>query len=142
MSDDNLSGLQQAREERSLQKRRSVEKAIDQLKQSNETVTFKAVSKLAGVSRQYLYNNFKNQISSMREGDRASTVNIEGVTVPARTPEESRHVEALLRNKIDRLKKELGTVRHENARLKLALEKERGKAEHFRRNWIDARSKT
>ena len=141
MSDENLSGLRQAREERSLQKRRSVEQAINQLKQNNETVTFKAVAKLPGVSRQYLYNNFKDQISSMREGDRASTVKIEGVTVPARTPEESRHVEALLRNKIDRLKKELGTVRHENARLKQALEKERGKSEHFRRNWIDARSK-
>ena len=141
MSDENLSGLRQAREERSLQKRRSVEQAINQLKQNNETVRSKAVAKLAGVSRQYLYNNFKDQISSMREGDRASTVKIEGVTVPARTPEESRHVEALLRNKIDRLKKELGTVRHENARLKQALEKERGKSEHFRRNWIDARSK-
>ena len=106
MSEDNLDGLRQARDERSLQKRRAVEQAVDQLKQSNETITFKAVAKLAGVSRQYLYNNFKDQISSMREGDRASSVKIDNVTVPARTPEESRHVEALLRNKIDRLKKE------------------------------------
>lgn len=141
MSEDNLGGLRQAREERSLKKRRSVEHAIDQLKQNNETVTFKAVAKLAGVSRQYLYNNFKDQISSIREGDRASAVKIDNVTVPARTPEESRHVEALLRNKIERLKKDLSSVRHENARLKQALEKERGKSEHFRRNWIDARSK-
>mgnify|MGYP003639358818 FL=1 len=141
MSKDNLGGLRQAREERSLKKRRSVEHAIDQLKKSNETVTFKAVAKLAGVSRQYLYNNFKDQISSIREGDRASSVKIDNVTVPARTPEESRHVEALLRNKIDRLKSELGSVRHENARLKQALEKERGKSEHFRKNWISSRNK-
>lgn len=141
MSADNLEGLRQAREERSLKKRRSVEHAIDQLKKSNETVTFKAVAKIAGVSRQYLYNNFKDQISAIREGDRASTLVIDNVTVPARTPEESRHVEALLRNKIARLKKELGSVRHENARLKQALEKERGNSEHFRQNWIRARSK-
>ena len=141
MSEDNLDGLRQARDERSLQKRRAVEQAVDQLKQSNETITFKAVAKLAGVSRQYLYNNFKDQISSMREGDRASSVKIDNVTVPARTPEESRHVEALMRNKIDRLKKELGSVRHENSRLKQALEKERGKSEHFRKNWINSRGK-
>ncbi|MDF1638116.1 DUF6262 family protein [Alcanivorax jadensis] len=141
MSEDNLGGLRQAREERSLKKRRSVEHAIDQLKQNSETVTFKAVAKLAGVSRQYLYNNFKDQISAIREGDRSASVQIDNVTVPARTSEEARHVEALLRNKIERLKKELGTVRHENARLKQALEKERGKSEHFRQNWIKSRGK-
>lgn len=141
MSEDNLGGLRQAREERSLQKRRAVEDAINRLKHSNETITFKAVAKLAGVSRQYLYNNFKDQISNMREGDRSASVKIDNITVPARTPEESRHVEALLRNKIMRLKEELGLVRHENARLKQALEKERGKSEHFRKNWIQSRSK-
>lgn len=139
MSEDNLGGLRQAREERSLKKRRSVEHAIDQLKKSNETVTFKAVAKLAGVSRQYLYNNFKDQISAIRAGDRSSTAQIDNITVPARTSEEARHIEALLRNKIERLKKELGTVRHENARLKQTLEKERGKSEHFRQNWIKSR---
>ena len=98
-----------------------------------------AVAKLAGVSRQYLYNNFKDSLSNIREGDRASTIEIDGVIVPARTPEEARHIEALLRNKTEKLKKELAAVRHENARLKIALEKERGKAEHFRQNWINSR---
>lgn len=138
MTDDKMEGLRQAREQRSLEKRRAVESAIEDLKKRNETVTFKAVATLAGVSRQYLYNNFKEPISSYRDGDRASKTKIEGVTVPARTPEEARHVEALLRNKVARLKKDLGIVRHENARLKQALEKERGKAEHFRQNWINS----
>lgn len=141
MSNDNLEGVRHAREQRSLKKRRAVEDAIGQLKQRNETITFKAVATLAGVSRQYLYNNFKSSISDIREGDRTASVEIDGVTVPARTPDEARHVEALLRHKIDRLKKELGEVRHENARLKMALEKERGKAEHFRQNWINASAK-
>jgi AcrR family transcriptional regulator len=141
MSEDNLGGLRQAREERSLKKRRAVENAIQQLKESNETVTFKAIAKLAGVSRQYLYNNFKDQITSIRADDRATTTTIDNVAVPARTSEEARHVEALLRNKMERLKRELGEVRHENARLKLALEKERGKSEHFRQNWINSRVK-
>lgn len=139
MTDDNMEGLRQARERRSLEKRRAVEDAIDSLKNRNETVTFKAVATLAKVSRQYLYNNFKEAISAQREDARGSQVKIDGVTVPARTPEEARHVEALLRNKIERLKKDLGTVRHENARLKHALEKERGKSEHFRMNWINSR---
>jgi AraC-like DNA-binding protein len=140
MSEEKLDGVRHAREQRSLKKRRAVEEAIASLKERNETITFKAVAKLAGVSRQYLYNNFKESLSSIREGDRAAAVQIDGVTVPARTPEEARHIEALLRNKIQKLKKELGTVRHENARLKNELEKERGKAEHFRQNWISARS--
>ncbi len=55
--------------------------------------------------------------------------------------DEAKHVEALLRNKIEKLKKNLGTVRHENARLKNRLEKERGISEHWRRNWIKASSK-
>lgn len=140
MSNENLDGIRHAREQRSLKKRRAVEDAIDLLKQRNETITFKAIATLAGVSRQYLYNNFKEAISGFREGDRAAAIEINGVTVPARTPEEARHVEGLLRSKIERLKRELLEVRHENARLKIAIDKERGKAEHFRQNWINARS--
>ncbi len=140
MSTDNLDGVRHAREQRSLKKRRAVEDAIELLKQRNETITFKAIATLANVSRQYLYNNFKDAISSFREGDRSTAIEIDGVTVPSRTSEEARHIEALLRNKIGRLKMELGEVRQENARLKIALERERGKAEHFRQNWINASS--
>lgn len=56
-------------------------------------------------------------------------------------PKNIQHVEALLRKKIESMKKELGSVRSENGRLKQALEKERGKAEHFRQNWINAQIK-
>lgn len=141
MTEDKMSGIRQAKEQQSLEKRRAVEEAIAYLKKQNEPVTFKAIAKIAKVSRQYLYNNFKKDISEFRCSDRSSKETIDGVVVPARTPEESRHVEALLRNKIDRLKKELSEVRHENARLKNSLEKERGKSEHFRKNWIDASSR-
>ena len=139
MTDDKLEGLRQAREQRSLEKRRAVESAIDELKNRNDTITFKSVAVLAGVSRQYLYNNFKEAIAAFRSDDRVNKTKIDGVTVPARTSSEARHVEALLRNKVDRLKKELSTVRMENSRLKQALEKERGKAEHYRQNWINSR---
>lgn len=140
MSKSKIDSIRVAREERSLKKRRAVEEAIKHLKLNKETITFKSVATIAGVSRQYLYNNFKTEISNIREGDRTARSKIDGVIVPARTPDESRHVEALLRNKIDRLKSELGKVRHENSRLKTDLEKERGKAEHFRQNWINAKS--
>lgn len=140
MTDDKTAGLRQAREQRSLEKRRAVERAIDDLKSRDEPVTFKAVATSAGVSRQYLYNNFKEAISAYREDGRAKKTKIDGVIVPTRTPEEARHVEALLRNKMDRLKKDLGSARQENTRLKLALEKERGMVEHFRQLWVKAKA--
>lgn len=141
MSATKADGLAQAREERSLQKRRAVEQAIETLKERNEAITFKSIATLASVSRQYLYNNFKDAISAEREKARSASTEVDGVTVPSRTPEEFRHIEAVLRNKLDRLKKELGAARKENAQLKSELEKERGRSEHFRRNWINA-SKT
>jgi len=131
--------LKKARDERSLKKRRAVENAISELKAQNEQITFKNIATLAKVSRQYLYNNFKTQIEELREQDRQNTDVIEGIKVPSRTKDESMHVEALLRKKINKLKKDLGDVRHENARLKIALEKERGKSEHFRQLWIKER---
>lgn len=140
MTDGRKETLQTARDQRSLEKRRAVEEAIAKLQARKDTVTFKAVASMAGVSRQYLYNNFKDAIQTQREEDRSATNLIEGVSVPSRTPDEARHVEALLRNKLDRLKKELGEVRSENARLKNALEKERGNAEHFRQLWISSRN--
>ncbi|MGP9579074.1 DUF6262 family protein [Halomonas sp. AOP42-E1-40] len=141
MSGRSSEGLSKAREERSLQKRRAVEQAIATLKERNEAITFKAIATLASVSRQYLYNNFKESISAERESARSASSEVDGVIVPARTPEEYRHIEALLRNKVDRLKQELGSIRKENARLKQELEKERGRSEHFRQNWIAAQSK-
>lgn len=137
---EKTAGLAKARAERSLKKRRAVEDALSELKARNETITFKAVATLAGVGRPYLYNNFRKIIEAEREATRSGAANIDGVTVPHRTADESRHIEALLRKKVDKLKQELGDVRRENARLKTALEKERGLSEHYRQNWIKARS--
>lgn len=129
---EKTAGLARARAERSQQKRRAVENALAELKDRNETVTFKAVATLAEVSRPYLYNNFREAIKAAREASRASSATVDGVTVPNRTPDESKHVEALLRNKIDKLQKELANIRQENTRLKMALENERGRSEHYR----------
>ncbi|HOP16911.1 MAG TPA: DUF6262 family protein [Gammaproteobacteria bacterium] len=137
---EKTAGLAKARAERSLKKRRAVEDALSELKARNETITFKAVATLAGVGRPYLYNNFREIIEAEREATRSGAATIDGVTVPHRTADESRHIEALLRKKVDKLKEELGDVRRENARLKTALEKERGLSEHYRQNWIKARS--
>ena len=133
---DKTAGMEAARTKRSIDKRRAVEKAIEELKSRNEAITFKAVAVLASVSRQYLYNNFKTEISAFRKEDRATSTKIEGITVPSRSPDEHRHIEALLRSKLERQKEELKKLRIDNAKLKQDLEKERGRAEHFRRNWL------
>jgi len=135
---DKVESLARARALRSEQKRRAVEDAIATLHSRNEAITFSSVAETANVSRAYLYNNFKEQISGERQETRNDRETIDGVVVPKRTHDESRNIEAALRNKIDRLKEELGDVRKENARLKNALEKERGRSEHFRKIWIDS----
>lgn len=138
---DKTAGMEAARTKRSVDKRRAVEKAIEELKTRNEAITFKAIAVHASVSRQYLYNNFKSEISAFRKEDRAISTKIDGITVPKRSPDEHRHIEALLRSKIDKQKEELKKLRIENARLKQDLEKERGRSEHFRKNWLSKSSK-
>lgn len=96
---EKTAGLAKARAERSLKKRRAVEDALSELKARNETITFKAVATLAGVGRPYLYNNFREIIEAEREATRSGAATIDGVTVPHRTADESRHIEALLRKK-------------------------------------------
>ena len=128
--------LKKARDERSLKKRRAVENALNDLRNNNDTITFKAVATLAGVSRQYLYNNFKDAISKERDSLREVVQTIDGIKVPMRTPDEYRHIEALLRNKIDRTKNELTSARRELSTTKQMLERERGKSEHFRQLWL------
>jgi len=85
--------LNAARETRSREKRQAVEGAIRQLREARQAVTFVAVARLAKVSRQYLYNNFSDEISDQRSTSRAAVEIVEGVAVPSRTPEEYRHVE-------------------------------------------------
>lgn len=124
--------LNAAREARSRAKRQAVEGAIRQIREARQTVTFVAVARLAKVSRQYLYNNFSDEISEQRSTSRAAVEIVEGVAVPSRTPEECRHVEAALRNKLTRLEGEVTALRKRLREAEDVAERERGKAEYWR----------
>jgi hypothetical protein len=138
--DERADVLLKARDERSRQKRLAVEQAISHLKETGEPITFKAVSKIARVSRQYLYNNFREEIGGERDAVREITQTIDGVKVPIRTPEEARHIEALLRNKIARLEKDLNDSRKKLQSATDLLERERGKSEYWREQYTKART--
>lgn len=133
--------LAAARAKRSAEKRRSVEEAIEKIQRDGEVITFKRIADVAGVSRVYLYDNFKVQINEIRADSKSNKEEIDGIVVPNRSADQFKHIEAALRNKVKRLKKDLGDVRKENARLKIALEKSRGEAEHYRQNWINTSSR-
>ena len=98
-SDLRIATLNDARSRRSAEKRAAVEDAVLRLRDSKQAVTFVSVAREAKVSRQYLYNNFADEIGEERVETRAETEVIDGKKVPLRTPEEYRHIEAALRNK-------------------------------------------
>ncbi|WP_448192552.1 hypothetical protein [Azospirillum sp. sgz301742] len=131
--------LNAVRETRSREKRQAVEGAIRQLRDARQAVMFVAVARLAKVSRQYLYNNFSDEISDQRSTSRAVVEIIEGVAVPSRTPEEYRHVEAALRNKLTRLEGEVTALRKRLREAEGVAERERGKAEYWRDLYSQAR---
>jgi AraC-like DNA-binding protein len=127
-----IATLNDARSRRSAEKRAAVEDAIMRLRETRQAVTFVSVAREAKVSRQYLYNNFADEIGEERAEIRAETQVIDGKKVPLRTPEEHRHIEAALRNKIERLETEIRDARAEKAKADRTAERERGKAEHWR----------
>ncbi len=127
-----IATLNDARSRRSAEKRVAVEDAIMRLRDTRQAVTFVSVAREAKVSRQYLYNNFADEIGEERIETRAETEVIDGKKVPLRTPEEHRHIEAALRNKIERLETELRDARAEKTKADRTAERERGKAEHWR----------
>lgn len=137
-SDLRLATLNEARKRRSSEKRTAVEDAMKRLQDSKVAVTFVSVAREAKVSRQYLYNNFADEIGVERSETRAETTLIDGKRVPLRTPEEYRHIEAALRNKIDRLEAELKNARTETAKSRKIAERERGKSEHWRQLYSTA----
>lgn len=137
-SDLRLATLNEARQRRSSEKRAAVEDAMKRLHDSRVAVTFVSVAREAKVSRQYLYNNFADEIGVERTETRAETTLIDGKRVPLRTPEEYRHIEAALRNKIDRLEAELKNARTETAKSRKIAERERGKSEHWRQLYSTA----
>lgn len=140
--DERADVLARARDERSRIKRLAVEKAIQELQAKGDLVTFKAVAKAASVSRQYLYNNFRDEIGGERDEGRGVIQTVDGIRVPTRSADESRHIEALLRNKIDKLEKELAGVRKKLQSSTDLLERERGKSEYWRDLYQKAREKT
>lgn len=133
-----LATLNEARQRRSSEKRAAVQDAMKRLNDSKVAVTFVSVAREAKVSRQYLYNNFADEIGVERSETRAETTLIDGKRVPLRTPEEYRHIEAALRNKIDRLEAELKDARTEVAKSRKVAERERGKSEHWRQLYSTA----
>lgn len=137
-ADRRIATLTDARARRSAEKRTAVEDAIRSLRDSKQVVTFVSVARAAGVSRQYLYNNFADEIGEERQDTRAETEIIDGRKVPLRTPEEYRHIEAALRNKIERLETQLRDARAEKEKAVRTAERERGKAEHWRQLYTTA----
>lgn len=136
--DRRIATLNDARNRRSVEKRNAVEDAILRLRESKQAVTFVAVAREAGVSRQYLYNNFADEIGVERADTRAQSEEIDGKKVPMRTPEEHRHIEAALRNKIERIEAELTEARAKRVAAERTAERERGKAEHWRQLYTAA----
>ena len=120
-----IATLNDARSRRSAEKRGAVEDAIMRLRDTRQAVTFVSVAREAKVSRQYLYNNFADEISEERVETRA-------------TPEEYRHIEAALRNKLERLEVALQEARAGKAKADRTAERERGKAEHWRQLYTAA----
>lgn len=136
-----IATLNDARRRRSAEKRAAVEDAIMRLRDTRQVVTFVSVAREAKVSRQYLYNNFADEIGEERIETRAETEVIDGQKVPLRTPEEYRHIEAALRNKIDRLEAGLKDARAEAEKSRKIAERERGKSEHWRQLYSTALSR-
>ena len=133
-----IATLNDARSRRSAEKRGAVEDAIMRLRDTRQAVTFVSVAREAKVSRQYLYNNFADENSEERVETRAETEMIDGKKVPLRTPEEYRHIEAALRNKLERLEVALQEARAGKAKADRTAERERGKAEHWRQLYTAA----
>jgi hypothetical protein len=130
-----LSGIERTRKALSAEKRRQVEDAIHALAREGHPITFRTVARRARVSRVYLYKNFRTEISSDRDVTRADKRLVDGKLVPLRTMEEYRHLEAVIRNKLERTEIEKRRLREELSSLKVALERERGKSEHWRQQY-------
>lgn len=78
-------------------------------------------------------NNYRDTIVRERNSSRHElSTTIDGVPVPSRTIEEFKHMEAILRKKMDKLKQEVADSRRKQAAAEKGLQKERGKCEYLR----------
>jgi len=123
-------GLAASAEERSVLARRKTEETISRMSAAGEAITFKAISEQAGVSRQYLYQHFKDTIDKLRT--RQTAIAVEGEMVTARSAGRAATIELALRNKIARLEVELKDAAKEAAGAKRRLERALGEAEEWR----------
>lgn len=80
-----LSGFERARKALTAEKRRAVEDAIHALAREGHPITFRTVARRAGVSRVFLYKNFRTEISGDREVARSDRKVADGKLVPLRT---------------------------------------------------------
>ncbi|MBP2297307.1 DUF6262 family protein [Azospirillum rugosum] len=128
----NTSGLRAATEEKRIRKRRAVEAAIQDMRHAGEAITFKTIAEKAGVSREYLYQNFKADIEQLRTATHNRRIEMEGEPVPMRTARRSATIEAALRNKITRLEEEATELRKQKTALERRYERALGEAEEWR----------
>lgn len=102
------------------------------MRQAGEVITFKTVAEKAGVSREYLYQNFKPDIEQLRTATQHQHVEVEGEPTRVRTARRAATIEAALRNKIARLEEEMADLRKQNTLLERRYEKALGEAEDWR----------
>jgi len=127
-----ISALAVAAEDRSVLTRRKVEEAISAMQAGGDTITFKTVAERSGVSRQYLYEHFRDTIDQLRDKTRTQTIDIGGEEVAVRSSGRAAAVELALRNKIARLETDATELRKELNLYKRRYEKSLGEAEEWR----------
>lgn len=133
-----ISALAVASEDRSVLARRKAEEAIAAMIDSGDVITFKAVAERSGLSRQYLYEHFKDVINSYRLKTKAQIVVVDGEPVPVRSSGRAAAIETALRNKISRLEETITELRKEGALYKRRYEKALGEAEEWRTKYNSA----
>ncbi len=101
------SGLRAASEEKRIGKHRTVEATTTGMQNSEEVITFKTLAEKAAASPQYLYQNFRSIVDTLRESTQAQAVQVDGDEVRIRTARRSAMIEVRLRGKVAGLEQEL-----------------------------------
>ena len=102
------------------------------MRAAGEPIAYNTVAQKAKVSRQYLYENFKDTIDQLRSRTRRQTVMLDGEEVVVRSAGRAATIELALRNKVARLEADLKEVRKEAGLLRNRVEKALGEAEEWR----------
>ena len=132
------SGLRAATEVKRIRKRLAVEAAITDMQNSGEVITFKTLAEKAAVSREYLYQNFRSIVDTLRETTQAQTVQVDGDEVRIRTARRSATIEVGLRGKVSGLEQELAELHKQHALLQRRHEKVRAESEEWQSRYKQA----